>query len=76
MLTRNQPAGTQVLTVNDTTQGEVLAWAAALQVQSTDPLAAAITAAAYHPIGAIGVRDELRPQDKPKWCSGCVSVIP
>jgi len=47
-LTRNQPTVTQALTTNDTSQQEVLDWAAALEAHSTHPLAAAITAAASH----------------------------
>lgn len=45
-LTRNQPTVSTVLTTPGHTEQQVLDWAAALEAQSTHPLAAAITTAA------------------------------
>ena len=45
-LTRNEPTVTAVLTIENTTEDDVLGWAAALEQHSTHPLAAAIAAAA------------------------------
>jgi len=56
-LTRNQPTITQVVTAKDTTQHEVINWAAALETHSTHPLAAAITAAANHTLTAHDVEE-------------------
>ena len=56
-LTRNQPSVTGVLTVGDTSQAEVLQYAAALEAHSSHPLAAAITAAASNPPTALYVRE-------------------
>jgi len=56
-LTRNQPTVAEVVTTNDTTQADVLKWAAALEAHSTHPLAAAITAAASHTPAAHQVQE-------------------
>lgn len=47
-LTRNQPTVTEVLTTDGSSPAEVLGWAAALEIHSTHPLAAAIITAAPH----------------------------
>jgi len=57
-LTRNRPTVTAVVPATDVTEGQVLAWAAALEQHSTHPLAAAITQAATATPAAAGVTEE------------------
>ena len=52
-LTRNEPTVTRVLTTGNTTEHEVLAWAAALEHHSTHPLGSAIIAAAASPAATL-----------------------
>ena len=58
-LTRNQPAVTGVLSREGFTEGEILAFAAALEQYSTHPLATAITSAAEHRPIAVDVSEEV-----------------
>ncbi|HMN40377.1 MAG TPA: cation-translocating P-type ATPase [Phycisphaerales bacterium] len=48
-LTRNEPTVSRVVTTDDASEDEVLAWAASLEAHSTHPLAAAITNAVRQP---------------------------
>ncbi|MFZ2480141.1 MAG: cation-translocating P-type ATPase [Propioniciclava sp.] len=57
-LTRNEPAVTDVATVAGVTREDMLGWAAALEQQSTHPLATAITEAASSVPDAAGVVEE------------------
>ncbi|WP_454085832.1 heavy metal translocating P-type ATPase [Georgenia sp. Marseille-Q6866] len=57
-LTRNRPTVTAVVPTADVTEGQVLAWAAALEQHSTHPLAAAITHAAPATPAGQGVAEE------------------
>ncbi len=58
-LTRNQPSVIGVATVDGYSRGEVLAWAAALEVRSEHPLAGAILAATDHVRAADDVSAEV-----------------
>lgn len=80
-LTRNQPTVTEVLTTDGSSPAEVLGWAAALEIHSTHPLAAAIITAAPHtPVarqieetaghGITGIIDGARISvGSPRWLS-------
>lgn len=57
-LTRNKPTVTAVITSTDVTEDEVLAFAAAIEQQSTHPLATAITTAADRVPTALNVTEE------------------
>lgn len=57
-LTRNQPAVTAVLTIKETSEQQILAWAAALEQHSSHPLATAITQAAPRTAAASNITEE------------------
>lgn len=57
-LTRNQPTVSAVLAIDGTSKQQILAWAAALEQQSTHPLATAITQTAPAAAAASGITEE------------------